>query len=327
VLPYDPLALFNRSARSLPLRANSGAIAENVAQNAATARINVTADGEVPTVYVASPSDPLYTVRIDGRDERFRVPAGAVQGGGADHPTVILDRNHPDHGEFVELRIWQGAYDHANRRISGNGVGLFHYNNDGRILNPNGTRSLSYAFRGWGTGSDLSYLAGLVRPEAIEAGEVRHAIRVAWGCNNFTNGFVAPATKTDQNATRCDGGLVPADQKVDMGQRLRLDPQVDCDARTAPVLPGRTESVRETRFLRIMCRAMQEYGLIVLDGAPANHIVVYLENDTTASWVTVAGQTLYGGYGYIFRDRTTPSDGMSRTAASGIPWDRFQAVN
>jgi hypothetical protein len=40
----------------------------------------------------------------------------------------------------------------ANKKITGNGVGLFYYNNDGTIHNPDGSSSISRPF--WGRGID-----------------------------------------------------------------------------------------------------------------------------------------------------------------------------
>jgi hypothetical protein len=324
--PYDPSALFNRPAPAgAPLHPRSDDIVRGLSEAVATRPVDASITGEVPPVYVADRSDPFYEVEIEGRTERIRVPAGAMPGSGDDHPLVVLNPTHPDHDRHVELRVWQASIDHDDRRISGSGAGLFHYNNDGARLNPDGSRSVSTALRGFGTGSGLSYTAGLLRPQDIAAGRIPHAIRVAWGCNGFTDGFVPPAVRTDQSAGRCGGG-VPEEARVDMGMRLRLDPAVRCEERRAPVLPGRGDSARETAFLRILCRALQEYGLIIMDGTVADGLVIYMENEATADWRSVAGSTHYGGYGYIVRDATTPPDGLDRTGEHGIPWDRMQVV-
>jgi hypothetical protein len=325
VAPYDPAALFNQPSGDA-LHPRSATIISDLAANVRTLKVNASISGEVPPVYVASDTDPFYSATVGGRTERIRVPAGAVPGSGSDHPLVVLNPTHPDHGRHVELRVWQAAIDHANRRITGNGAGLFYYNNDGARLNPDGSRSVSVAFRGHGTGSGLSYTAGLLRPQDITSGRIRHAIRISWGCNDFTDGFVAPAIRTDQNSTRCNGAETTAAAKVDMGMRLRLDPAVDCSTRRAPVLSGRTESIRETQFLRILCYGLQEHGMIIMDGTVANGLFLYMENEATADWQSAAGSTYYGGYGYVVRDNTTPSDGLSRTDQHGIPWSRMQVM-
>jgi hypothetical protein len=327
VLPYDRRALFNRPIGRAPTHPGSAPIVAELARMVSTKRVNASVDGEVPPVYVARRSDPFYAVEVEGRTERFRVPRGAVAGSGFDHPLVILDPSHPDHGRHVELRVWQARVDHDARRIAGNGAGLFHYNNDGLRLNPDASPSRSLPFAGWGTGSGLSYLAGLVRPGQVAAGRIEHAVRVSWGCQGFTDAFVAPAVRTDQGAARCGGRRVAPRAKVDMGMRLRLDPSVNCRARRAPLLPGRAESMRETRFLRILCRALQDYGMVVLDGTEPDGLLVYMEHRASADWARVAGSPHAGGYGYLLRDGTTPPDGLVRDSSHGIPWAAMRVVS
>ncbi|MEQ8834895.1 MAG: hypothetical protein RIB67_10705 [Miltoncostaeaceae bacterium] len=325
--PYDPNGIINRPIPAdASIHPRSGAIVADLRRNVASKGVNASVDGEVPPVYTASRNDRFYRVTIDGRTERFRVPRGAQPGTGADHPLVILDERHPDFGPKVELRVWRAEIDHEERRISGQGTGLFHYNNDGERLNPDGSPSVSVPFLGDGTGSGLSYTAGLVRGASFP-GEIQHAIRVSWGCNDFTRGFRAPAVKSDQGNGRCDTSGTPASARVSMGMRLRLDPAVDCDARTVPRVAGPADHVRQTRFLRTVCRALQDYGMVILDGTADDGLLIYMENDSTANWRPIIGDTRFGSYGYILRDRTTPSDGLPRGTSTGIPWSRMQVIN
>lgn len=327
--PYHPRALFNRpipaGTRDDP---RSASIVAELVANTRARKVAATVSGETPPVYVVGAGDPLYTATIGGRSVRFRIPAAAATGSGADHPFIALDPSHPDFGPATELRLWRASIDTASRRITGSGGGLFHYNNDRAILNPNGSHSASVPFQGAGTGSGLSYLAGLVRPQEIADGRIRHALRFAYACNDSSSDFRTPATRTDQPHPGCDASRTstPAERRMDMGMRLRLDPAVRCDARTAPILSGRTESARETRFVRIVCRALQEYGMIMMDGTRADGLLVYMENRLTARWGEVVGEEAYGSYGYLLRDRFTPGDGLRRDARSGIPWERMRVV-
>jgi hypothetical protein len=110
---------------------------------------------------------------------------------------------------------------------------------------------------------------------------------------------------------------------MDMGMRLQLDSAVDCEARTAP---GKDESSLETRFVRIFCRALQDYGMIMLDGTGPGGLVIYLEHQETAHWDTVLGEEAWESYGYLLRDADTPDDGFSRVDTDGIPWDRLRVL-
>ena len=310
--PYDPGTLFNRPIRSgAPTDPRSAAVVSNLRRNVANTKVAASVGGEVSPIYRASASDPFYTVRVGGSNVRFRVPRNAQVGGGSDYPVVILNESHPTFGRHVELRLWQGSINHSSRTISASGTGLFHYNNDGQRVG--GRRASGLPFRGQGTGSALSIMAGMIRPEEIRRGVIRHAIRFSYSNTDFGNGFRAPATKSDQS------GSGP----MQMGMRLQLDRSVNCANR---VVPGRANTSKTTRFLRIVCRALQDYGMIVMDGTSPGFMLLYMEHNATARWNNVIGSTHAGSYGFVFRDRTSPGDGLSRGANAGIPWNKMRVV-
>jgi hypothetical protein len=331
VRPYDPRAfLVNRVIPASPaLDPRSADIVAELDAHTASRRVELGTDGETPTVYTVSASDALYTVTgptpIAGR--QFRVPSSAMPGRGADYPIEILDPEHGTLGPYVELRLWQASIDHAAMTIEGSGGGLFHYNNDGANLDPGGAPSVATAFEGYGTGSGLSYLAGLIRPEEVAAGEICHAVRFSYSTCDFTDTHRAPATRTDQPmASRC-AALGPVASRMEMGMRLQLDPTVDCDARTVPARNAGQDVSEATRFLRMFCRALQRYGMIVLDGTSDEGVLFYAEDDLTADWESELGPPdPYTEYSYILRDQDSPSDGLSRDASSGIPWHRLRVL-
>lgn len=323
--PYDPRWLINsRIPDDARLHPRSRAIVAELARNVSSVRLSASVSGEVPPVYVARPTDRMYRVEVEGLIRRFRIPADAVPGTGDDHPLVVLDPRHPDYGPKVELRVYRAEIDHRARVVRGEGVGLLHYNNDGERLNPDGTPSVSVPFSGSGTGSGLSFTAGLLRPSDLEGG-IEHAIRVAWACNDFVAGHRPPAVKSDQSLTRCPGPA-SAGARVEMGMRLRLDPRVDCDARRAPQLGSRSATVRGTAFVRTMCRALQRYGMVILDGTRPDGLALYLESNTTARWDRLIGPPRFGAYSHLLRDETSPDDGLERDSATGIPWSRMQVI-
>jgi len=51
-----------------------------------------------------------------------------------------------------------------------------------------------------------------------------------------------------------------------------------------------------------------------------------MEDDTTADWPSLIGTQHNGGWGYLLRDETSPADGASRDASSGIPWNRMRVL-
>jgi hypothetical protein len=320
-VPYDPAFALRQPIPDDPeIDARSEAIVARLARNAAEGRVQVSVDGETPPVYRVDPGDPTLRVEVGGRTVRFRVPEDAEPGAGQDHPLVLLDRDHPDLGPFVELRLYKAEIDREAGEIRAEGSGLFHYNNDGRRLNPDGTPSLSVPFQGAGTGSGLSILAGLVRPQEVAAGRIEHAIRFSYSNVDALPGFRAPAVKTDQPK----GGFTrDPDSAMQIGTRLQLDPDVDCERRT---VPGRGASSSETRFLRMFCRALQDYGMVMLDGTAEGGVFFPLENIETAPWDVLLGTSREGGYGHIVRSRSTAPDGLSRDESSGIPWDRLRVL-
>jgi hypothetical protein len=96
---------------------------------------------------------------------------------------------------------------------------------------------------GW-TSADaagLPILPGLVRYEEVEAGEIRHAIRVTF--SRTRRGYVLPATHFASSSD--DPDLPP------MGMRFRLKASFDAAALTGQA--------------RVIAVAMQRYGLIVAD--------------------------------------------------------------
>ena len=271
--PYDASFAFNQAipagaATDAPQRRDRRQLDANTA---ALEGGHDVASGDVPPVYIAKPTDPFYSVNVGGQSTRFRVPAGAVAGGGSDTPMVILDPSHPDFGADTELRLLAGL--DLGLDPVGLGGGLFHYNSDGAILNPTGTRSIGTPFRGQGTGSGLSIMAGLIRPEEVRRGQIDHALRFAYSASDFTNRFRAPATKTDQpNGTSTRNAATA----MDMGMRLQLDPAVNCAART---VPGKADSSPETRYLRMLCTTLQRYGMIAVDGTGDRGLMLMMEHD------------------------------------------------
>ncbi len=320
--PYDPVKFaFNQK---IPVGVGddprSTAVADRLDTLTADKKVAMSVEGEVPPVYVVSPSDPLYSVTVDGQETSFRVPAGAVPGGGADYPLILLDPLHPDHGAFTELRLWQASVNAGSKTLTASGAGLFHYNNDGQLLNPDATPSISVPFLGWGTGSGLSYLAGLIRPDEVKQGVIAHALRFNYSACHSSDTFRAPATKTDQ-PNGCSTQDPPS--AMEMGMRLQLSPSVDCSART---VPGKADGSKETRFVRMICRALQDYGMIMTDGTGPGGLLLMMEHKATADWQATVGDELWGSYGYLVRDQDTPDDGQQRGPSDGIPWGQLRVL-
>lgn len=271
----------------------------------------------MPTVYEADNSSTVkYSANISGVNYQIPTPGNIVAGGGSDKPLILLNSSSQQ-----EFRFWQANINSANRTITYSGAGVFYYNNDGGLHN--GQRSLSVPFAGAGTGSGLSYLAGLVTNEDYNSGAIKHAIRFANSCSNSTATFRPPAVKTDQPHPSCSSSNPSSPSSIEMGSILQLDKSIDCNSRTVPTKPSGS---KETQILRMVCKAMQDYGVIMLDGTGAGGGAnFYMEDNQTAGWnLDDKGK---GNYGWIFRPPYYSSDGISRNGSSdGIPLDKMRVL-
>ncbi len=116
-------------------------------------------------------------------------------------------------------------------------------------------------------GAGVPYLLGLIRPWEIEQGHIDHAI--AFAMNYPSPLSIYPATKSDGKH------LLP--HHPPMGARFQLDPTLtDADFRRWGL----------DRTGRIIARALQEYGMILIDRS--GHPKLRAEYEGTAHW----GQTL-----------------------------------
>jgi hypothetical protein len=209
------------------------------------------ASGE-PTYY-ARPGDPQFTVTCTRTDfgpcplegEQVRIPAGARPEAPTDAHLTVVDQ---DRGMAIDL--WGVEPD----------------------LVPATGGELKIAFGGqvpidgdglgsWGTAARTSNLAGRIRVEELEAGEIRHALAIVIDCDDGT--FVYPALK--------QGRTCPAPHEDDppMGTRLRLD-----------LSPAEIEALDAPPWRKTIYRAMARYGMIFMDTGTAASLELEAESGT-----------------------------------------------
>ena len=120
-----------------------------------------------------------------------------------------------------------------------------------------------------GRGSGFSILAGLVRPEELAAGEIRHALVFTFPQNrraaDGSDIFMPPAC-------RSDGAYAGAQYPIE-GMRWQLDPSLTEQDFSAWGL---------NREGRIVARALQKYGMLDGDNGGAMALQVQLLGPTTA---------------------------------------------
>ena len=180
------------------------------------------------------------------RGVTLHVPLGpeAVPAEGRDGQLVVWD---PATGE--EWGVWRLMKQFDGQWTARNG---YHYNTRWSGVPPVGFLS---------RGAGVPYLAGLVRPWEIACGRIEHALAV--GVNDPGMVYVFPATKSD--GTSMTG--------IPEGARLQLDPAL-------------TEADFDRwgldRAGKIVARALQEYGAVVVD--VSGHPKLYAEYEGTAKW-------------------------------------------
>lgn len=175
---------------------------------------------------------------------RVPIPEGAQPAAGTDAQLIVWNPSTGDEWGFWRLERF------ANRWKAHNG---YHYNT--RL---SGVPPLGFISRGAG----MPYLVGLIRPFEIKKGRIEHAI--AFGMNYPSPLSIYPATKSDGEAPP---PALPA------GTRVQLDPSLG-------------EADFETWGLdttgKIIARALQEYGMILVDRS--GHPKLYAEYEGTAHW-------------------------------------------
>ena len=230
-------------------------------------------DGDTPTVSVkvlhlfSEVTD--HGTTVERRQEPVidvPVPDGAEAATGTDAQVVIVDTTTGDEWGFWHLEATEDGFQATNG---------YRYHVGWNGVPPDGFGS---------RGAGVPYLAGLIRPAAIERGRIDHAIAFAYPTPSPNHVF--PATKSDG----------PGDPELDLpeGARLRLDPSLDEDDLRAIGLDDTG---------RVIARALQEYGMILVDiaGRPK----IYAEYHATAEW----------------------GDNLSEEVISALPIERFEVLD
>ncbi|MBI5233206.1 MAG: hypothetical protein HY880_02515 [Deltaproteobacteria bacterium] len=133
-------------------------------------------------------------------------------------------------------------------------------------LNGSGYRT-PFAGKNWwmygARGSGMPLIAGLIRPEEIAAGEIRHALVFASPVNRLRlfgdkgqQVCSPPASRTDAKGIGFD--YIPE------GARLQLDPALDID------------TLNISKETKVIARALQKYGMYNADNSPT--FKLYLQN-------------------------------------------------
>lgn len=302
--PYVESSFWNTAipAAAAP-RPNSSALLARITTNSVPGVLTADVTQNSYPLYVVSSSTPAAAIRLTGNFSYFRnfdtnpdgvrvgagtaptitgvpIPIGARSGGGSDSQVLFWD---PTTG--AEWAFWQFT-NNAGTYAATNG-----YVYDAKL--GTGRTALS------GRGAGVSKLGGLVTAREVEVTKrVAHAIAFATRL---------PSPQWVFPATRSDGAGVPG-VDIPEGARLQLDPALTEADFTALGLSANA---------KVIARAMQVYGLILVDGS--GRPKAFLESNVTGAWSDVAALEL--ALAPLTRNSAGAPDWTARFRV--IDWDRW----
>jgi hypothetical protein len=222
----------------------------------------------------ARASDPLRQIGVfdwgygaDIAVPSLRIPDSAQPTLGSDHHLVVLDGDREADMWVAERQADGGWMAGARAATSTKGSGVV-----GPIA---------------GNAAGFALAAGVVRPEEIAAGRIRHAL--VFTSPDVRNGFVAPAVHGDGKQTDPDA--------MPMGTRIQLNPAADISR-----LPAAQ---------RIIAQALKDYGAYLGDSSGS----LALRGEASI------GRASTGGPADIWS-----SVGVTDAALRTIPWDQMRVV-
>lgn len=145
---------------------------------------------------------------------------------------------------------------------------------------------------GSSTGAGLARLAGVIRIEELQAGEIPHALF-------FSTDWAAPGTNFRYPASKSDGNGTGLAGEIPEGARIQLDPSIDVDA--LPITDGE----------KIIAKALQTHGAYCGDNGGARMaFIAELEDGVNNPGATYVGLGI--GWDYFGLD--------------GIPWSSLRVL-
>lgn len=276
----------------VPLHPNSaGFVAEFLRQKAAyygTVNIN-TRDYSSPVYSVDADVPKVKVTQWDCQKKGYTDPGLAQQWSAVPIPDYAV----PSKGTDGEMTIYQPASDTIwefwqTRKVDGKWQACW----GGRLQNVSKSYGVFNGHYGT-TATSLPFLGGQITAEELQRGEIRHVIGIALVEIERADIFSWPANRSD--------GFNPkgAANRIPEGLRFRLDPAVNVDA------------LNMSRAGKIIAKAAQKYGFIVLDKAGA--IAIRAQNSVS--------------YGALGAEDPYPAlfEGKPNYAVlNGFPWSRLQ---
>jgi len=240
-------------------------------------------------VWYADDSTPRYDIPCrrpwgcgPGFGQAVPIPENALPDPRGDGHMAVVDLAHNLSYEFFEARRTDGGWEAGRGMVSS----IDPAPDPGTFVALGVTQPLGYQqqnYRGWGSArvAGVSLLGGLIRYQEMKDGLIPHALAFAYP---FPKGdaYVAPATHTidrfDPDSTRWDN--------LPIGARLRLRPDVDVAGRCGG-----------NRACEIIGRAMQDYGIYLVDLGSASAIYAEGLYGKDVSWAGLLDESAVSTFG------------------------------
>jgi hypothetical protein len=218
---------------------NSQAWVNMLYNSSAVNSIWVNSTAWTTTVYHAKSGTPTVTVAVANTRKQIKIPfeSGWVPSPDGDGHIAIIDDTTGCEYEFE-------MFDPST--MTGHSVAVFHVDTGSGAHDAAGV-----------TGGQMSVIAGLITPQDVASGAIRHAMRLATPVNSSS--YRLPATWSDGSTA----GGIPE------GALIRLDPTLDLS------------TLNLTPFQLMFAKALQTYGAYNDDNAGS--LTVYAESTADGS--------------------------------------------
>jgi len=279
--PYAPSSFWNEPIRPDPaIDPHSAAmVAAAFARHASSANLTNSDEWGYPIAYANRGTrwhDVACTRYGCDRDVEFRIPTYAEANTGADGHLSVIDIATDRELDMYRAEYSDGRWSAGSRYITG-------VDGRGAMCAPEQRCDGAVA-------SGFAALGGIVRPEEIAEGNIRHALAIA-----------IPHTRGDYiacPATHASGDNVGDESALPMGARVQLDPSFDVGAQPWP------------RWKKTIAIALQRYGAYIVDTSSS------LEVRAEASRLTRG----YDAWRLVGLTSNSPS-------LAAIPWDRLRVLD
>lgn len=277
-LPFSPDSPWNTPITAKPkIDAFSGQMISNLKQTAQMLKGDMT-KWTIPLFVIDSEScrktnvaankkelNPLLDPDGNGVAEALPVPEGVWPDPESDGHLLLVD---PNLGQSWDFSVMKRG---ANNKWTASRIDLWDLDGPGFREPFKGKYWWTYGARG----SGMPLLAGLIRPEEIEAGQINHALAFASPVNRKASFPGGPVELCSPTASRTDGQGEGV-EFIPEGARLQLDPALDLN------------TLNLSKETMIIARALQKYGMYNSDNSKAFKLYFQNLGPDGGKWKTIS---------------------------------------